>query len=132
MKDSFMASDGSAWVSISSWQLRQPSSGNELGPDDLYARFVRDVRDRIEPNLQDKGNLSSWAVRTGDDVLTYISVYASQEAMEEFWTWARGQDDLRLSFGEYVTLIRHESSSLTDMFHLGDRWQFPDIPLKAT
>ena len=119
-----MTSDGSAWVSISSWLLRRPQSENGDGPIDMYAQFVRDVRDRIEPNLQDKGILSSWAVRTGEDVLTYISVYASQEAMDEFWSWARGQEGLRQAFGGYVTLIRHESGPLTDMFHLGSRWQF--------
>ena len=127
-----MTSDGSAWVSISSWRLRQPLSANGHGPVDLYTRFVRDVRDRIEPNLQDKGILSSWAVRTRNDELTYISVYASKEAMDDFWAWARGQDGLREAFGDYVAMIRHESGPLTDMFHLGSRWQFPDVPFHAT
>ena len=34
--------------------------------------------------------------------------------------------------GRDVTLIRHESGPLTDMFHLGSRWQFPDESLESS
>lgn len=125
-----MTNDGGLWVSISSWRLRpvpaDAYADYDDAPIDLYQRYIDEALPRIATHLQDKGLISSWAVRTGDDQFTYIGVYTSKAAMDEMWALSRQSDELRELFDTYLDGIRHEAGPMTDVFHIGSRWQFID------
>jgi hypothetical protein len=124
-----MSNRNALWVSINAWRLLPPqtTSSSEDGasvPIDLYQRYLDEAVPLIALHLQDKGLISSWAVRTAADQFTYIGVYTSEEAMHEMWAVSRSIDELRELFDAYVEPVRHEEGPLTDIFHIGSRWQF--------
>ena len=123
-----MTDDRSLWVSISSWRLRPPPDEEADSPRDLYERYIDDVVPKIEPYLYDKGLVSSWAVRTEANVLTYIGVFSSEEAMHDTWSWGRSTQELRDLFDTYLEFIRRDVGPLTEVFHIGSRWQFGPPP----
>lgn len=122
-----MTDAGALWVSISSWRLRSLPSDSLDHPPDLFRRYLRDVVPQINATLQDKGLISSWLVRTGEDTMSYVGVYASEDALRELWEWAATDSELRQLFADYLEPIRHEHGPLTDVFHLGSRWRYVDL-----
>lgn len=124
-----MANEGSLWVSISCFRLLPPQDAAGTSGTDLYRRYANEALPRIVPHLQDKGIVSSWVVRTAEDEVTYIGVYASEAAMQELWGWASQTDEVRDHFNSYLELIRHEGGPLTDVFRISSRWQFDDSQL---
>jgi hypothetical protein len=122
-----MSDAGSLWVSISSWRLRALSSDDPVHPPDPFQRYVHDVVPRINAVLYDKGLISSWLVRTGAHTMTYVGVYTSEEALQELWAWAASDPEFGQLFEDYLEPIHHETGPLTDVFHLGSRWRYPEF-----
>ena len=123
-----MTDDRSLWVSISSWRLRPPPEDDVESPRDLFDRYIHEVVPQIEPYLSDKGLVSSWAVRTGPNVVTYVGVFTSEEALRDTWSWGRSTQELRDLFDTYLEFIRRDVGPLTEVFHIGSRWQFGAAP----
>jgi hypothetical protein len=122
-----MADSGALWVSISSWRIRAAATADQTAGDP-FERFLGEAVPVINSALLDKGVVSSWVVRTGERALTYVGVYTSRVAMEEVWAWAREDGEFRPLFDHWLELVSRDSGPLTDVFHLGNRWQYPIRP----